>query len=461
MVVSDIESHGTSWQSLVGGRLRRAATPAALLARGTGAAALAKARMLRGDAAADIVSDPRLLSVAEDIARSLGEMKGAAMKIGQALSFVDVSLIPEEYRKALSILQSDAPPMPYHLVEEVITDELGAPPEKIFSWFSPKPMAAASIGQVHMAHICDSEVVVKVQYPGVAKAVEADLRNAALLSMIARLGQKLLGGLVGDVDIKAIIDEVRDRVGDELDYRIEAANQAQFADLYRADPDICIPEVVPEFSTRRVLTTEYVDAMRWDAALLESQDLRDQWGETIARFAYMSMFRHGAVNVDTHPGNYLFHEDGRVTFIDFGCVSRFSSSQLEKMRAVLRALIGGEEDAILDSLVDMGLLRNGKGFDTAVLFEPIRRSFQPIQSPQPFKYTRELVAEVIAESLKLRLGADELRVIQRLDCPPEYVLIGRVSVGLESVLAYLEATVDYRRVMDGVFGDDPDPALSR
>jgi predicted unusual protein kinase regulating ubiquinone biosynthesis (AarF/ABC1/UbiB family) len=167
------------------------------------------------------------------------------------------------------------------------------------------------------------------------------------------------------------------------------------------------------------------------------------------------------VNVDTHPGNYLFHEDGRVTFIDFGCVSRFSSSQLEKMQAVLRAMIAGDDDAILDSLLGMGLLRSGKGFDTEVLFEPIRRSFQPIQSPQPFKYTRELVAEVIAESLKLRVGADELRVIQRLDCPPEYVLIGRVSVGLESVLAYLEATVDYRRVFDDVFGDDDDPALSR
>jgi predicted unusual protein kinase regulating ubiquinone biosynthesis (AarF/ABC1/UbiB family) len=399
--------------------------------------------------------------VAEDIARSLGEMKGAPMKIGQALSFVDVSLIPEEYRRALSILQSEAPPMPYHLVEEVIREELGGPPEKVFSWFSPKPIAAASIGQVHMAHLGETEVVVKVQYPGVAKAVEADLRNAALLSMIARLGQKLLGGLVGDVDIKALIDEVRDRVGEELDYRIEAANQAHFANLYRSDPTISIPEVLPEFSTRRVLTTEYVDAMRWDAALLEPQEQRDQWGEAIARFVYLSMYRHGVVNVDTHPGNYLFHEDGRVTFIDFGCVSTFSSAQLDKMRAVLRAMIAGDEAAILDALVGMGLLRNARGFDTEVLLEPIRRSFQPIQSPQPFKYTRELVAEVIAESLKLRLGADELRVIQRLDCPPEYVLLGRVNVGLESVLAYLEATVDYRRVFDAVFGDDADPALSR
>jgi predicted unusual protein kinase regulating ubiquinone biosynthesis (AarF/ABC1/UbiB family) len=196
--------------------------------------------------------------------------------------------------------------MPYHLVEEVIREELGGPPEKVFTWFSPKPIAAASIGQVHMAHVGERELVVKVQYPGVAKAVEADLRNAALLSMLARFGQKLLGGLVGDIDIRALIDEVRDRVGDELDYRIEATNQQQFADLYRGDPSICIPEVVPDLSTRRVITTEYVDAMRWNAALLEPQELRDRWGETIARFVYVSMYRHGMVNVDTHPGNYLF-----------------------------------------------------------------------------------------------------------------------------------------------------------
>jgi predicted unusual protein kinase regulating ubiquinone biosynthesis (AarF/ABC1/UbiB family) len=459
VTVSDTEPDATSWQSLVGGRLRRAATPAALIARGAGAAALARARVMRGDTAEDIVSDPRLVGVAEDIARSLGEMKGAAMKIGQALSFVDVSLIPEEYRRALSVLQAEAPPMPYDLVEQVIREELGGPPEKVFSWFSPKPIAAASIGQVHMAHVGDRELVVKVQYPGVAKAVEADLRNAALLSMLARFGQKLLGGLVGDIDIRALIDEVRDRVGDELDYRIEATNQQQFADLYRDDLSINIPEVVPELSTRRVITTEYVDAMRWNAALLEPQECRDRWGETIARFVYVSMYRHGLVNVDTHPGNYLFHDDGRVTFLDFGCVSRFSGPQLIRMRRVLSAMIAGEEDAILDSLVAMGLLRSSDGFDTAVLLEPIRRSFQPIQAPQPFKYTRELVAEVIAESLKLRLGADELRVMQRLDCPPEYVLIGRTNVGLESVLAYLEATVDYRNIFDQVFGDDPNSVV--
>ncbi|MGH9187816.1 MAG: AarF/UbiB family protein, partial [Acidimicrobiales bacterium] len=176
--------------------------------------------------------------------------------------------------------------------------------------FSPEPIAAASIGQVHMAHLDDRELVVKVQYPGVARAVEADLRNLSFLTTFPRLGQKLLGGLVGEVDIKALVDEVRDRIGDELDYRIEAANQQEFADLYRDDPTILIPEVVPELSIRRVLAMEYVDAMRWSAALEQPQELRDQWGEVISRFAHLSLYRHGVLNVDTHPGNYLFHEDG-------------------------------------------------------------------------------------------------------------------------------------------------------
>ena len=432
----------------LGGRLRRALTPTRLVAQGASAAAFARARALRGDRAEEIALDPRLVAVAEDIARSLGEMKGAAMKIGQALSFVDVTLIPEEYRNALSILQSEAPSMPLDAVERVVADELGAPPNEIFTWFSPQPIAAASIGQVHMAHLGDREIVVKVQYPGVARAVEADLRNAALLSTVARLGQRMLGGLVGDIDVRALIDEVRDRVTEELDYRIEADNQRTFAALFRGDPDIHIPAVLPELSTRRVLCSDYVDAMRWSAALREPQEQRDQWGQAIAKFVHTSTLRHGIVNVDTHPGNYLFHEDGHVTFLDFGCVVRFTPAQLERVRGLVRALFIDDDDQILDALVTMGMLQDRDGFKPDALLAPMRRSVQALHAPQPFRYSRELLAEIIAESMKLRIGADELRLLRRLDCPKEYVLLGRSSLGLESVLAHLEAAVDFNKVFD-------------
>jgi predicted unusual protein kinase regulating ubiquinone biosynthesis (AarF/ABC1/UbiB family) len=447
----------------LGGRIRRAATPARLLAKGASAATLARARALRGDSVEDITSDPRLVAAAEDIARTLGEMKGAAMKIGQAISFVDVELIPAEYRTALTILQSDAPAMPLDQVQQVVESELGAPIDELFDWFSPKAIAAASIGQVHMADLHGREVVVKVQYPGVAKAVEADLRNAALLSGIARIGQKMLAGLVGNVDLRALIDEVRDRVGDELDYRIEAANQQEFAELYRGDPDILIPEVVPERSSERVLTTEYVDALRWSAALQAPQEQRDRWGQVISQFSYRSVYEHGVVNADTHPGNYLFHDDGRVTFLDFGCVSRIDGAARGRLRRLAAAMLADDDDLLLDALVEAGLLRRSDGFDADVLLQPLRRSLKPMHEPQPFHYSREFLADTIAEDLKLRVGLDELKLLQRLEVPREYVLLLRATVGVEAVLCHLEANVDFDRFLPGLLGEDyrPPPRLRR
>lgn len=433
----------------LGGRVRRAATPARLVAQGAAAATLARARALRGDSAGDIVADPRLVAVAEDMARSLGEMKGAAMKIGQALSFVDVSVVPAEYRQALSILQSEAPPMPFADVVRVVTEELGAPPAEAFDWFSPEPIAAASIGQVHMARLGEREVVVKVQYPGVAKAVEADLRNAALLSAVARLGQKLLAGLVGDVDVRALVDEVRDRVGEELDYRIEARNQAEVAAQWADDPDVVIPAVVAERSTRRVLTTEYVDAMRWSGAVAAPQADRDRWGQVLARFIYTSGLHHGVVNVDTHPGNYLFLDDGRVAFLDFGCVSRIDEDQRARSRRMVAACIADDEEAMLDAFVDAGYLKARDGFRPDALLQPLRLAISSVQAPQPFRYSRDHMEELIAQGLRLRIGADELKLLRRVDMPREYVLMARAVVGLEAVLCHLEATIDY----DAVFAD--------
>jgi predicted unusual protein kinase regulating ubiquinone biosynthesis (AarF/ABC1/UbiB family) len=302
--------------------------------------------------------------------------------------------------------------------------------------------------------VTEREVVVKVQYPGVAKAVEADLRNAALLSGIARVGQRMLAGLVGDIDLRALIDEVRDRVGDELDYRIEAANQQEFAELYRGDPQIGIPEVVPERSSERVLTTEYVDALRWSAALEAPQDLRDRWGQAICEFAYRSVYRHGVVNADTHPGNYLFHDDGRVTFLDFGCVSRLDDAARARVRRLAAAFVADDDELVLDALVDVGVLKRSDGFDADVLLAPLRRSLTPMHAPQPYRYSREFLAETIAEDLKLRVGVDELKLLQRLQLPKEYVLLVRATVGVEAVLCHLEAAVDFDRIFPPLLGED-------
>jgi predicted unusual protein kinase regulating ubiquinone biosynthesis (AarF/ABC1/UbiB family) len=451
--------------SMPTGRVRRAVTPARLVVQGAAAAAMAKARVVRGGTVGDIVgdlaADKKLTAAALKIATQLGEMKGAAMKVGQILSFVDVGVLPDEYRAAFEALQADAPSMPYEQVEEVVLAELGARPDELFTFFSRVPIAAASIGQVHMAHIDDVELVVKIQYPGVAKAVEADLRNAALLALLARVSQKLLADLAGDIDTRAIVDEVRERVSEELDYRIEANHQRVFGELYRDDPEIDIPAVMAHLSTERVLTTEYVDGMRWKAALVAPQHLRDQWGGVIARFVESSLLEHGFVNLDPHPGNYLFHEDGRVTFIDFGACRRFSADELARLRRLTLAALTDDAGAMLDALVAAGLLKGTKGFDPELLLGPIRQTMEPILGPQPFRYSQEFVAEQIGQMLTLRFGRDELRLLRKLGAPPEYALLTRVTLGMSGILSQLESAVDFHALFDDVFAGDPEYAPFR
>jgi predicted unusual protein kinase regulating ubiquinone biosynthesis (AarF/ABC1/UbiB family) len=435
------------------GRVRRAATPARLVIEGAALAAVAKARVQRGGTAeeivADLAADTRLTRSALRIARQLGEMKGAAMKVGQILSFVDVGLVPEEFRDAFEALQADAPPMPYELVRQVITGELGSPPEELFDHFSRQPIASASIGQVHMAHRGDEELVLKVQYPGIAKAVEADLRNAALLALLGRVVGRLLADLVGRVDTAAVIDELRARVTEELDYRIEARNQAAFADLYREDAMIDVPEVVPELSTERVLTSRYVDGDRWSAALSAPQELRDQWGTAMARFQWVSLFRDGITNLDPHPGNYLFHEDGHVTFLDFGACQRFDGQQLARLVGLLEAATTDDDGAVLDALVRLGLLKRTGRFDADLVVRPVRLAVEPAMSePQPFQFTRTFVAEQMGQAVQLRFGKDQLRLLQDLDVPIDLPMVLRITLGTAGILSQLGAAVHFQDVLD-------------
>jgi predicted unusual protein kinase regulating ubiquinone biosynthesis (AarF/ABC1/UbiB family) len=211
-----------------------------------------------------------------------------------------------------------------------------------------------------------------------------------------------------------------------------------------------VPEVVAERATGRVLTTEYVDAMRWSAALQEPQEQRDAWGQVIARFVHTSVLHHGEVNIDTHPGNYLFHDDGTVTFLDFGCVTRFDPDRRDALRRMVVAFFDDEEDAILDALVGAGFLKASDGFAPEALLAPLRRSLLALQAPQPFRYSSSLMAEAMADHLKLRVGADELRLLRKIDVPRELVLLGRATVGLEALLCELESCIDYREIIASI-----------
>src|SRR3954465_10742243 len=274
------------------------------------------------------------IKTAQDVAEVLGGMKGAIMKAGQMISFIAEGL-PPEAQAALATLQADVPPMAPSLAESVVRAELGADPDRLFLQWSPVPVAAASIGQVHRAVLRDGRIVaVKVQYPGVDRAIRGDLDNAELLyrffSSFALRGP----------DVKSLVDELRSRMGDELDYRLEAKNQAEFADLYRDHPFIRVPEVVSELSTGRVLTTEWVDGLPWaQFGASASPSAKQCAGEILFRFAQGSIHRHGVFNGDPHPGNYRFHDDGTVTFLDFGLVKRWSPGEFDRPSPVLDATL--------------------------------------------------------------------------------------------------------------------------
>lgn len=436
------------------GRVRRLTAPARL---GVGAATAQAAAWVRDRTRrasdGDTAQAKQLVRTAEQAAALMGEMKGAVMKLGQLLSFADVSALPPEFRTVLAHLQADAPPMAWELVERVVTEDLGQPPEEAFERFSRPPIAAASIGQVHSARLRDgTDVVVKVQYPGVAEAIDADLRNTAMLSAVATMAQTAARPLMPRSDIRALVAEIRDRVQEELDYEREAANQAEFADLWRGHPTIRVPEVVPELSTRRVLTQHYHDGMRWSAALGQSGEMRDAWGEAIYRFVFTSLYQHHVFNADPHPGNYLFHDDGTVTFLDFGCVRRFTPEQVGEIRRVGEAILAGDAQLLVDRLVEAGVLRTADDVDPERQLEFSSYEWAPILSEQPFTYTQEWAEEAVRRITGM--APEYLTMVTRLSLPPHWLFLGRITLGVGSVLTGLRATADWRRLLlDEIWAD--------
>jgi predicted unusual protein kinase regulating ubiquinone biosynthesis (AarF/ABC1/UbiB family) len=416
-------------------------------------------------AEAEQASQARL---AERYADALGEMKGAAMKVGQILSFVDADGLAsapslETFQSALARLQDDVPPLSEHEIASVIESELGGRPEEVFAFFSPRPIAAASIGQVHLARLADgSELAVKVQYPGVADAIRADLANTDVLASIIRAGAGLLGPRAPRLDPKAVVEEVRARVGEELDYRVEAANQEQFATIYDGHPFIHIPAVHPQLSTGRVLTMDYVHGRRWSSAVEADEALRWRWGEAIFRFVFASLHRHGVFNADPHPGNYLFHDDGTVTFLDFGCVKRFTAERLSVMSAVVDAALDDDAAGVLQAFMELGMLSEDDAhrIDPQRLLEFYRYALRDRWDDQPFTETPKFAAEIVARSYE-PLGP-WYDVTRRFRMPKDLVLLNRINLGASSVLGHLYARADWRAIDDEIrHGASPATELGR
>ena len=421
------------------GRLRRTAPLAALSARTAGEAVVVGLRSkLTG---AD--STEFHVRTAERYAELLGHSKGALMKAGQTISFVSATpAVPEEfqpiYQTALKRLHDSAPPMAPELARVVLERELGGRTESAFASFNWEPLAAASIGQVHAARLHDGRAVaVKIQYPGVRDAIEADLKNGELLATFFKL-MLSLSSRKTSFDLRGVAHEVGVRVAEELDYRLEAANQAEFADIYRGHPFIHVPEVIAELCTDRVLTQELVQGKSWSEALTCGQELRSSWAEAIYRFLYATNMRFCLFHADPHPGNYLFHDDGSVSFLDFGCVKRFEREQVDVIIAIGRPCMRGDALGTWRACVEGGFCRSMDPVTPEEVYEFWRGPWELFWAEQPFTVTPEHALRWIEH--KYSPTGPSANAFRYFTAPPEYAAMGRIELSAASLIAELYPT---------------------
>jgi predicted unusual protein kinase regulating ubiquinone biosynthesis (AarF/ABC1/UbiB family) len=435
----DLDDELVSDDGIGRGRVRRTAPLAMLGARTARDAAVAGLRSkLTG---AD--STEFHVRTAERYAELLGQSKGALMKAGQMLSFVSaMPAVPGEfqpiYQAALTRLRDNAPPMAPELTREALEHELGRRTESAFAEFDWTPLAAASIGQVHAARLHDGRAVaVKIQYPGVADAIRADLKNSELLATF-------LGFIFGlfprkvSFDIRGAAREISVRITEELDYRLEAANQAEFAEIYRGHPFIHVPEVIGELCTGRVLTQELMQGKSWSEALTSEAALRDSWAEAIYRFVYGTNLRFCVYNADPHPGNYLFHDDGSVSFLDFGCVKRLEREQVDMMIAIGRACMRDDVLGTWRACVEGGFCRSTDPVSPEEVYEFWRESWEMWWAEQPFTVTPECAARWIEH--KYSPTGPSANSFRHFTASPEYTTMGRIELSTASLIAELHAT---------------------
>ncbi len=442
-----------------GGRLRRTAPLVGLTARTAGEAVVVGLRgKLTGADSTEFHA-----RTAERYAELLGRSKGALMKAGQLLSFASLGpAIGGEfqgtYHAALARLRDNAPPMAPALAREVLEHELGCTTESAFAEFQWEPLAAASVGQVHRARLHDGRAVaVKIQYPGVGEAIRADLQNGELL--VTFLG--LLRGFSPrklSLDMRAVAQEVRERILEELDYRLEAANQAEFAERYRGHPYIHVPAPIGELCRDRVLTQELVEGKSWTQALQSEQELRNSWAEAIHRFTYGSYYHFCVFNADPHPGNYLFHEDGSVSFLDYGCVKRLARAEVDALDLVMRECLRGDVQETWRASIEGGFFSPSGSLTPEEVFAYWREPVEMYWGEQPFTITPAYVQHQI--ELRYSPIGPSANAFAHMATPAAYTIMSRLDIGVMSLLAELRATIPWREMGIEYFeriGEPPTP----
>lgn len=385
---------------------------------------------------------------AEQLFRTLGELKGGAMKFGQALSVLE-SALPEEmtepYREQLTKLQDSAPPMPTQTVRDALERELGADWKQQLVWLDGGPSAAASIGQVHQGRWHDGrEVAVKVQYPGAGDALRADLRQLARLT-------RTIAPLVPGVELKPLVAELQARAEDELDYHLEAEAQRAFAEAFRDDPDIVVPDVVAVGET--VLVTEWLDSHSSLASVIAdgSREERDHYGELLVRFLFSGPVRTGMLHADPHPGNFRVVPEadgspGRMGVLDYGAVARLPEQGLpEAMGRLIRIAAHNEGQALIDGLREEGFIKPGIKLDPDLLLDYLGPFVEPTQVER-FRFSREWMRTQFARINNPR--SPTYTVAMKLNLPPAYLLIHRTWLGGIGVLSQLEAEAPFRAILE-------------
>jgi predicted unusual protein kinase regulating ubiquinone biosynthesis (AarF/ABC1/UbiB family) len=441
------------------GRVRRTAKIGSLAAsQAVRQAGTRAANVGRSSEGAQLALERRHLEAAEQIVTALGTMKGAAMKLGQVLSFLDVGLVPEEHREEfqakLAALRDAAPKVSFKDMRKVIEEELEDELDELFASFDEDAIAAASIGQVYRATLHDGrDVAVKVQYPGVAAAVRADMQN---LGLIMRLAKRLAPGL----DVKAVTEEIRLRIDEELDYELEAQNQRSLARIFRGHPFIVVPDVVTRLSRERVLVSEFVEGTGFEQLKHYPQPDRDRLGEIVFRFFVGCLYRHHQFSGDPHPGNFLLQDDGRVAFLDFGLFKRMNAQDVENELTMQRFVTEGDAASVHALLARLGFLPQPEKIAPETLMAFVEDTIGWYTTDEELLLTPEFATHVAIESADMR--SSHFRAMRHQDIRPEHLFGRRMEMLTLAVLGQLRASANWHRIArEWMYGEPAVTELGR
>jgi predicted unusual protein kinase regulating ubiquinone biosynthesis (AarF/ABC1/UbiB family) len=455
---TDADDRPQEAKKLPTGRVARTARVGGLVTtQGVRWAGMRAANRVRTPERAAAAEEQRTAALVNELVEQLSRMRGAAMKVGQMLSMVEFDGLDEEQQdelqQKLATLRDGIPPVPFARLEKLLRKELGGPLSSVFSEFDERAFAAASIGQVHRATTLDGDdVVVKVQYPGVAEAVETDLRNAMLLLPLVK---RLAPGL----DARALAAEMRERIGEELDYELEAQNQRRIERLMRAHPFISVPRVYTDLSTRRVLVSEYIEGERFQVVRQSPEAERDRYGEIVFRFFFGLLYRDRIALGDPHPGNYLLRPDGHVCFLDFGLIRDIDAARVAAEAAIAVAVRDEDAEELKAALVAGGYLPNERAdsvdAEFALRLMLHATKWYAVPGERRFSGIRESRGRD-----RERPNGDERAAIKtqvnQFTVPPEAILLRRMHGVVAIVLQTLRAGADWGAIAaEYLHGADP------